>query len=229
MQALPLRKRPVSTPEIASFYARAAIPARYVVERDQWAASAALPDPVENKFPFTEALTLFARGIGAARSGSLDAAEKDGARLAAIVAVLKAAKNEYWATEVEVQRLGVVAWIAFARGKSGEALAQMRASADMEEASEKAAVSPGRILPARELLGDMLLESGHPADALAAYEAALVNDPKRLRSFGGAARAALAAGNPDKARDYYARMVAMADSTSTRAELIKARTYLASK
>jgi Tfp pilus assembly protein PilF len=83
--------------------------------------------------------------------------------------------------------------------------------------------------PLRETLGDMLLESGRPADALAAYEAALVNDPKRLRSFGGAARAALAAGNPDKTRDYYARMVAMADSTSTRGELIKARTYLASK
>ena len=218
-----------STPEIASLYARAAIPARYTVERDRWAAAAALPDPVENKFPFTGALTLFARGIGAARSGGLDAAEKDAARLAAIVSALKAAKNEYWATEVEVQRLGVAAWIAFARGKSDEALAQMRASADMEEASEKAAVSPGRILPARELLGDMLLESGHPADALAAYEAALVGDPKRLRSFGGAARAALAAGNPDKARDYYARMVAMADSTSTRAELIEARTCLASK
>jgi Tfp pilus assembly protein PilF len=105
----------------------------------------------------------------------------------------------------------------------------MRASADMEDASEKAAVSPGRILPARELLGDMLLEGGHPADALAAYEAALVNDPRRLRSFEGAARAALAAGNPDKAHGYYARMVAMADTTSTRPELIEARTYLAAK
>jgi tetratricopeptide (TPR) repeat protein len=149
--------------------------------------------------------------------------------LAGIVAALKTAKNEYWATEVEVQRLGVAAWIAFADGKSDEALAQMRASADMEDASEKAAVSPGRILPARELLGDMLLESGHPADALAAYEAALVNDPRRLRSFEGAARAALAAGHPAEARDYYARMVAMADTTSTRPELIKARTYLAAK
>jgi Tfp pilus assembly protein PilF len=219
----------LSTPEVGSLYARAAIPARYAVERDQWAAAAALPDPTENKFPFTEALTLFARGIGAARSGSLDAAEKDAAGLAAIVSALKAAKNEYWATEVEVQRLGVAAWIAFARGKSDEALAQMRASADMEDSSEKAAVSPGRILPARELLGDMLLESGHPADALAAYEAALTNDPKRLRSFDGAARAALAAGDPDKAHDYYGRMVAMADGSSTRAELIKARSYLASK
>jgi tetratricopeptide (TPR) repeat protein len=219
----------LSTPEIGSVYARAAIPARYAVERDQWAAAASLPDPGESKFPFTGAMTLFARGIGAARSGAPEAAEKDVARLAAIVAALKEAKNEYWATEVEVQRLTVAAWIALARGKSDEALAQMRASADMEDTSEKAAVSPGRILPARELLGDMLLESGHPADALEAYEAALVTDPKRLRSFDGAARAALAAGKPDKAHDYYATMVAMADSTSTRAELVKARTYLASK
>jgi tetratricopeptide (TPR) repeat protein len=219
----------LSTPGVGSLYARAAMPARYAVERDQWTAAAALPDPIQNEFPFTEALTLFARGIGAARSGSLDAAEKDAARLAAIVSALKAAKNEYWATEVEVQRLGVAAWIALARGKSDEALAQMRASADMEDASEKAAVSPGRILPARELLGDMLLQSGHPEDALAAYEAALTNDPKRLRSFDGAARAALAVGNSDKAHDYYGRMVAMADGSSTRAELIKARTYLESK
>jgi hypothetical protein len=219
----------LSTPEIASLYARAAIPARYTLERDQWAAAAALPDPAESKFPYTAAITLFARGIGAARSGRPEAAEKDAASLAGIVAALKAAKNEYWATEVEVQRLGVAAWVAFARGKSDEALAQMRASADMEDASEKAAVSPGRILPARELLGDMLLESGHPADALSAYEAALVNDPRRLRSFEGAARAALAAGHPAEARDYYARMVAMADTTSTRPELIKARTYLAAK
>jgi tetratricopeptide (TPR) repeat protein len=219
----------LSISEMGSLYARAAMPARYAVERDQWAAAAALPDPIESKFPFTEALTHFARGIGAARSGSPDAAEKDAVRLAAIASALKAVKNEYWATEVEVQRLGVAAWIAFVRGKSDEALAQMRAAADMEDASEKAAVTPGRILPARELLGDMLLESGHPADALAAYEAALTNDPKRLRSFDGAARAALAAGNSDKAHDYYGRMVAMADSTSTRVELIKARTYLASK
>jgi Tfp pilus assembly protein PilF len=219
----------LSSSELGALYARAAIPARYAVERDQWAVAAALPDPVENKFPFTNALTLFARGIGAARSGSPDAAEKDVARLAAIASALKAAKNEYWGTEVEVQRLAVAAWIAFARGKSDEALAQMRASADMEDASEKAAVSPGRILPARELLGDMLLESGHPADALAAYETALTNDPKRLRSFDGAARAAVAIGNSDKAHDYYGRMLEMADSASTRAELAKARSYLASK
>jgi tetratricopeptide (TPR) repeat protein len=199
------------------------------LERNQWAAAAALSDPADSKFPYTGAMTLFARGIGAARSGNPDAAEKDAARLAAIVAALKTAKNEYWATEVEVQRLGVTAWMAFAQGKRDDALALMRASADKEDASEKAAVSPGRILPARELLGDMLLVSGQPAEALAAYEASLVTDPKRLRSLDGAARAALAVGNAEKARDYYSRMVEMADTGSDRPELVKARAYIAAK
>jgi tetratricopeptide (TPR) repeat protein len=219
----------LATPEVASLYARAAIPARYLVERDQWAAAAALPQPAGSKFPYTEAMTLFARGIGAARSGNPDAAEKDATRLAAIVAGLKTAKSEYWATEVEVQRLGVAAWVALARGKHDEALALMRASADDEDASEKSAISPGRILPARELLGDMLLVSGQSAEALVAYEASLVNDPKRLRSLDGAARAALAAGNADKARDYYSRMVEMADPGSDRPELVAARAFVASK
>ena len=188
-----------------------------------------MPEPADSKFPYTEAMTLYARAVGAARSGNPAAAEKDVARLAAIVAALKAAKNEYWATEVEVQRLGGTAWIAFAQGKGDEALDLMRSAADMEGASEKAAVSPGRIVPARELLGDMLLESGRPADALAAYEASLINDPKRLRSFHGAAEAAAAAGNADKARDDFGRMVEMAHAGSTRPGLIKARQFLATK
>jgi len=220
---------PASPAVIAALYATAAIPARYAVERDQWATAAALPDPADSKFPYTEAMTLFARGVGAARSGKPETAEKDVVRLTTIVAALKAAKNDYWATEVEVQRLDVAAWIVFAQGKRDEALGLMRASADMEDASEKAAVSPGRILPARELLGDMLLESGRPTEALAAYEASLANDPKRLRSFEGAAQAALASGDVDKARGYYRRMVEMADANSSRPELVKARAYLASK
>jgi tetratricopeptide (TPR) repeat protein len=142
---------------------------------------------------------------------------------------LKATKNDYWAIEVEVQRLGAVAWIAFADGKREQALELMRSAADMEDASEKSAVSPGRILPARELLGDMLLESGRSSDALAAYEASLVKDPKRLRSLDGAGRAAAAAGNADKARFYFSRMVEMADADSERPELAKARQFLAAK
>ncbi len=215
--------------DLAAMYARAAIPARYAVERNQWSEAAALADPADSKFPYTEAMTLFARAVGAARSGRPEAAEKDVARLAAIAAALKAAKNDYWATEVEAQRLGGAAWIAFVTSKHNEALGLMGAAADMEDASEKSGVSPGRILPARELLGDMLLESGNADDALAAYETSLVNDPKRLRSFYGAARAAAAAGNPYKARYYFARVVEMADTDSMRPELIESRDYLAGK
>ena len=219
----------ISTPAVVSLYARAAIPARYAVERGQWTEAAALDDPPDSKFPYTEAMTLFARAVGAARSGDPAAAEKDVVRLAAIAAALNAAKNDYWSGEVEVQRLGAAAWIAFAAGKRDEALGLMRAAADREAASEKSAISPGRILPARELLGDMLLESGSAEDALAAYEAALVNDPKRLRSLYGAGRAAAAAGSSDKARYYFSRIVDMADADSTRPEMIRAREYLAGK
>jgi len=174
-------------------------------------------------------MTRFARSLGAARIGNPAAAENDVARLAIIVADLKTANNDYWATEVEVQRLAAAAWIAFAAGKRDAALDLMRSAADMENVSEKSAISPGRILPARELLGDMLLESGRADEALAAYEASLVNDPKRLRSFYGAARAAAAAGNKDKARYYFSRMVDMADAGSNRPALAEARAYLAAK
>ena len=160
-------------PDFVSVYARAAIPARYPMERGRWAAAATLPDPTDSKYPYTEAMTLFARGIGAARSGNPAAAEKDIERLAAIAAALKTAKNDYWATEVEEERLSVAAWVAFAQGKRDEALGLMRSAADIEDANEKDPVSPGRILPARELLGDMLLESGRPEEALGAYESSL--------------------------------------------------------
>jgi tetratricopeptide (TPR) repeat protein len=170
-------------------------------------------------------MTLFARAVGAARSGDPGAAEKDVARLAAVADALKAANNGYWATEA--QRRGAAAWIVFTGGKRDEALGLMRAAADLEDASEKSGISPGRIVPARELLGDMQFESGRFDEALAAYEATLVNDPKRFRSFYGAAQAAAAAGNRDKARYYFSRIVEMTDSGSDRPALAKARAYLA--
>jgi tetratricopeptide (TPR) repeat protein len=217
----------LSSPDIAAAYARAAIPARYAVEREQWREAAALPDPAAGKFPYIEAMTLFARAVGAARSRDPGAAEKDVARLAVVADALKAANNDYWATEVEAQRRGAAAWIAFAGGRRDEALSLMRAAADLEDASEKSGISPGRIVPARELLGDMQFESGRFDEALAAYEATLVNDPKRFRSFYGAAQAAAAAGNRDKARYYFGRVVEMTDSGSDRPALTKARAYLA--
>ena len=199
----------ISTPAVVSFYARAAIPARYAVERDQWREA-----------------TLFARAVGAARSGKLDGGRERrraacghcrcDRRPAPIADRLKAANNDYWAAEVEAQRRAAAAWIAFAGGEHDEALGLMRSAADIEDMSEKSAISPGRILPARELLGDMLLDSGRFDEALAAYEATLVNDPKRFRSFYGAAQAAAAAGNRDKARYYFSRIVEMTDFGSDR-------------
>src|SRR4029077_19703270 len=135
-------------------YALAAIPARYAVERGDWAAATKL-EPTPSAFPFAEALTHFALGLGAARTGDAAGAEKEVQELARLRDALKAAKSEYWATEVEVNRLGVAAWAALARGKSDDALVLMRSAADAEDRSEKHIVTPGRILPARELLGDM--------------------------------------------------------------------------
>src|SRR5260370_1793443 len=150
-------------------YALAAMPARYAIERGDWQAATKL-EPRSSAFPFTEALTHFARGIGAARSGDVALAQKSEAELARLRDALKAAKNDYWATEVEVSRVGVAAWTAFAQGKADEALTLMRSAADVEDRNEKHIVTPGRILPARELLGDMLLELKRPAEALKELE-----------------------------------------------------------
>jgi tetratricopeptide (TPR) repeat protein len=218
--------RSLTSPDIAAVYARAAIPARYAVEREQWDEAAALAHPPASKFPYIDAMTSFARAVGAARTGDPLSASKDAARLAASVEALKAAHNDYWADEVEVQHRAAIAWITFAAGRRDEALGLMRSAADSEDASEKSGISPGRILPARELLGDMLFEGGHFDEALAAYEAALINDPKRFRSFYGAAQAAAAAGNRDKARYYFGRLLDMADARSNRPALPKARAYL---
>jgi tetratricopeptide (TPR) repeat protein len=214
---------------LASVYARAAIPARQMIERGLWQEAAKLDDPDKSSFPFTEAMRYFGRALGAARSGNPVAAEQDLERLRQISDGLKAAKNDYWATEVEVQRRGAEAWITFAKGQRNEALAMMRAAADIEDKSEKHPVSPGRLVPARELLGDMLLESGHPGEALTEYEASQVRDPKRFRGYWGAGQAAAQAGNKDKARDYFTRLVEMAGAGDPRPELAKAREYLAMK
>jgi tetratricopeptide (TPR) repeat protein len=211
----------------ATSYALAAIPARYAIERGAWKEAAQL-QPQATRFPFTAALTHFARALGAARSGDAAAAERDVQELARLVEALKAAKDAYWAVEVEVQRLGGAAWVAYAQGNREEALTLMRAAADLEDTSEKAAVSPGRLVPARELLGDMLLESGRPGEALAEYERAQGHDPNRYRSLYGAGQAAAQAGNRDKARHYFSKLMELAGSGAPRPEMEQARRYLAS-
>ena len=207
-------------------YALAAMPARYAVERGMW-QEAAMLEPRRSRFAFTDAITWFAKSLGAARSGDLAMAERGASELGQTAAALKAAKNDYWASEVAVQHQAALAWIAYARGQRDAGLALMRAAAAMEDGSEKSAVSPGRLVPARELLGDMLLQSGLPAEALAEYERSQLRDPNRLRSLHGAALAAAQAGNRDKARYFYTRVLQLAGGSGSRPELRQALDYLA--
>src|SRR5712692_2429957 len=207
-------------------YALSAMPARYAIERGEWRQATKL-DPVPSSYPFAAALTYFARGLGAARSGDPATAEKEIQELARLRDALKAAKSEYWAGEVEVSRLGVAAWTALAQGKRDEALSLMRSAADTEDKSEKHIVTPGRIVPARELLGEMLLELKRPAEALKEFETAHVREPERFRGYWGAGQAAAQSGDKAKARRYFTRLVELAGQGATRPELAQARAFLA--
>jgi tetratricopeptide (TPR) repeat protein len=219
----------VGTPTAArgSAFAIAAIPCRYALERGAWQEAAQLR-PSESRVAYIRAMPVFARAIGAARAGDTVAAEKDVQELAELVDALKEAKDRYWATEVEVQHLSAMAWTDYAKGYIDGALTQMRGAADLEDTSEKNAVTPGRLIPARELLGDMLRDSGNPAGALGEYEASLRRDPRRFRSLFGAAQAAAASENRDAARDFYRQLVDIAGPDGMRKELGTAHAYLAS-
>jgi tetratricopeptide (TPR) repeat protein len=211
------------SPRFVAPYAIAAMPARYVFERGAWPEAAALR-PLGSSYPFVEATTYFARSVGEARSGDLAAARQDAAQLQTLQAALAAANNAYWAAEVEVQRLAATAWIALGEGKGEEALRLMRAAADLEDRSEKHIVTPGRIVPARELLGDMLLEQKQPAAALAEFEASQQREPNRFRNYFGSARAAEMAGDRAKAAAYSRKLLELAQGAdSARPELASAR------
>ena len=224
------RAMPRSNPAIfVGPYAEAMMPARAALERSDWSAAAQLP-LIGAQAAFVEAITAFSRALGAARKGDIAAAEQDAQRLEAQHKALTDAKNNYWASEVEVQRIAVAAWIAKAKGQNDESLRLMRAAADMEDRSEKHIVTPGRVLPARELLGDMLMELKQPAAALTEYEQSQVREPNRLRGYAGAAAAADAAGQRDKARAHYAKLVELTrDADTTLLEVARAKTYLASR
>jgi tetratricopeptide (TPR) repeat protein len=210
-----------------AYYALAALPARLVAERGAWREAADLA-PRTSNFPFTEAMTHFARALGAARTVDATAAQRDVDQLTALHDRLTAAKSEYWATEVEVMRLASTAWVEFARKRAEDALGLMRQAADIEDKSEKNIVTPGRLLPARELLADMLLELKRPAEALKEYEASQQREPNRYRGLYGAAQAAAQSGNRDKARQYFTKLIGLAHSGDARTETETARRYLAS-
>jgi hypothetical protein len=222
--AFAIAGRPAAPPLV---YAAAAMPARYAVERGDWRGAMKL-EQAKGGTPFTEAITWFARALGAARAGDVAAAEQNAAELAPRHQKLVDAGNSYWAMEVQIQQRAAAGWIAFARRDTDAGIRLMREAADLEDRNEKHIVTPGRVLPARELLGDMLLESGKPGRALAEYEASQLREPNRFRGYYGAARAAEGAGDQAKAKAYYTKLLDLTKTAdSPRPELAAARAYVA--
>ncbi len=177
-----------AAPPIAGGYAIAAMPARYALERRVWTDAARL-DVVPTSFANAAAVTWFAKGLGAARSKDVAGARAAVESLEQLQAKLAQGGEAYWAEQVKIQHLGVSAWLALAEGKTEDALKAMREAADREDKTEKNAVTPGPIAPAREQLGDMLLELKQPKAALEAFEITLKKEPNRFRALAGAAEA----------------------------------------
>jgi tetratricopeptide (TPR) repeat protein len=217
-------------------FALAAMQARLALERGRWSEAAKLelaPNVTAEdwgRFPQAESIHVFARALGAARSGDAAGARRGIERLRALHAVLAERKLGYWAEQSEVQAKIVAAWALRAEGKDAEALAAMHAAADHEDTTEKHVVTPGPIMPARELLGDLLMELGRPAEALAQYEASLGKEPNRFRGLYGAAQAAERAGDKARARVHYEKLASMtAGGQSTRPELKRVRGVIAGR
>jgi hypothetical protein len=210
------------------YFAIAAIPARYALERRDWKQAEKLPLR-ETPFPHTDAMTWFVRGIGAARLGKSAEASESAKALQQIQERLLQARELYWAQQVEIQALAVAAWAAFAAGKKQEALRRMESAAALEDGTENSAVTPGPLAPARELLGEMLLESDRPTDALRQFEATLRKEPRRFHSLYGAAYAAQLIGRLNTSQGYFRELLKVcADADRPgRSELDEARHALA--
>ena len=219
--------RRVSHQTQSFFYSITAVPARYALERHAWKEAAALQLPdgwTWGRFPWTEATVVFARSLGAARTGDRATARAGLTRLAELRDGIVNPNVRFWAKQVESQRLTVDAWLAFAEGRRDAALSGMQLAAAMEDSVEKRPVTPGPVLPARELLGDLLMEMKRPAEALTAYEAVLHDSPGRFNALSGAARAAQASGRRDDARRYATQLLALAkDGDGGRPEIAEAR------
>lgn len=205
-------------------FASAAIPARYALERQQWAAAAQLAVIESPSAPYVEAVSRFARAIGAARSGNPAAAAPEIQRLTALRDRSLEMKDAYWASIIDIQRRGADAWVLFAQGKRTEAIAAMRAAADAEDATDKAAVTPGPLAPAREMLGFMLLEAGKAEEALVAFDAVIAKEPNRFLALYGAGQAAEKVKQASRAKKYYGQITAICkDAPAGRPELAYAR------
>ena len=228
--------RQVDPPSFKVAYSASAIPARYALERRQWKDAAHLPVrpggmesfPWSN-FRWAEAHIHFARAIGAIRTGDTAAARKEVEELTTIHASLAGKKTDYdWAKQVDIERQIAAAWLAFADGKKDEALSLMRAAADLDDATDKHPVTPGQLLPAREQLGELLLDLNQASSALREFEVSLQSAPNRFNGLYGAARAAKLAGDQNRARSYYEKLLAISRAADTsRPELVEAKAFLA--
>jgi hypothetical protein len=215
-------------PPAAGYFALAAIPARYALERQHWQQAQRLALR-ETPFPYTDAITWFARGLGAARLGHHAAADEAATALRQIQERLSKANERYWAQQVEIQATAVSAWSALAAGKNEEALRQMELAANMEDETENSAVTPGPLSPARELLGEMLLKMNKPTKALVQFEATLQKEPRRFRSLYGAAHAAQLSGSRDVSQKYFGELLTVCAHSDKpgRPEIREAREALA--
>jgi hypothetical protein len=218
-----------AAPGSAGLFALATIPARYSLERGDWKSAATL-EPATTTYAWVDAQSRFARALGAARSGNPGGARADIDQLAALRDKLAAANDGYWAGQVDIQRRVAEAWVAYADGRRDEGIAQLTAAAAAEDATDKSAVTPGPLAPARELLGDMLLEGGRAPDALRAYEATMAKEQNRFRAVYGGARAAAATGDRALATLYYRQLVEICRAGDTdRPALSEAKAFLAQK
>ena len=217
----------VNANAFAGLYALAASPARSMIERRDWKGAAELQRP-STTMPHVQAITYFARAMGQAESGHPDLARADLAKLVELRDKLREAKDAYWAEQVDIQGQVANAWVLFSEGKYDDALKAMSAAADAEDRSEKHPVTPGVPEPARELFGIMLLDRGAAREALTAFEATIRKEPNRLNAFVGAAKAAAALGDKDKATAYYQKLAMLANNADAdRPDLAAAREYLA--
>jgi tetratricopeptide (TPR) repeat protein len=215
--------RPIN---FVNFTAKAAMPARYVLERADWAGAAAMP-MVPTKYPMADSLIRFTRGFGMARTGDLAGARQEIEAMKALRATLQGADQSYWADRTEEQMLAVSAWIALKEGDRDQALRFIRAAADAEDGSVKHVAMENRLFPFREQLAELLLETGQPAAALSEFETAVKQTPNRFRAIWGAARAADAAGDRQKASEYFGKLVELTrNADSERQEIREAKAYL---
>lgn len=222
-------------PTFVTAYGIAAMQARYPLERGQWKEAATLPLRTHGsfpweKFPGAESITYFARGIGAARTGDQSSAHEAIEALNKLHDQMVQAGESYWAVHADAQRKSIEAWLALSAGDNEKAIRLMREAADGEDSVDKHPVTPGAVLPARELLGDMLLQLKRPEEAMMAYEASLKVSPNRLNSLYGAARVAELAGDRQKAAAFYAKVVDLAAGADTeRTSLKQAKKFVAKR